>query len=85
MWLLGNELEASGKGPKTILYMAQAVSESIEALYLIFKQQGPGCGEYVVVTVEHYILFASMARNELIGYACRYKRKQNVNASSFRR
>jgi len=85
LWLLGNEFATSDKGQKAILAMAKAFFESIGAPYRIVKQQGPGGGEYVILTVGHYLLFSSMARHELMIYARRRKRKQNGNASSFRR
>jgi len=65
--------------------MARAFFESIGAHCRIVKQQGPGGGEYVVLTVGYYLLISSMARHELMVYARRRKRKQNGNASSFRR
>jgi len=85
LWLLGDEFATSEKGRKAILAMAKAFFESIGAPYRIVKQQGPGGGEYVILTVGHYLLFSSMARHELMVYARRRKRKQNGNASSFRR
>jgi len=85
VWLLKDEFLTSEKGQRGIVAMAKAFFLSVGAGHRIVKKTGPGGGEYVQMTVGHYMLFGSFVRHELMVWAGWRRRKHPGGAGTVRR
>ena len=84
-WLSDNEFLTSDKGQEGIIAMAKAFFRSVGSHHRILKKSGAGGGEYVEMTVGHYMLFGSFVRHELMIWAGRRRRKHPGGAGTIRR
>ncbi|OSX77602.1 hypothetical protein BU14_0142s0012 [Porphyra umbilicalis] len=83
--LSDKEFLTSDKGQEGIIAMAKAFFRSVGSHHRIFKKSGAGGGEYVEMTVGHYMLFGSFVRHELMIWAGHRRRKHPGGAGTIRR